>query len=248
MGSSNRRVLTLVGYRTEDVYPDSPLSKTLMRLNRERLLETVPLKNLTQEETIELIKQTFGEQSVSPEFADLIYRRTGGNPFFIEEVLRSLVGDGTIFRTEKKWDRKPIQEIVLPESVKSVLKSRLIKLGPETLSVLTIASVIGSEFEFEVLREVTQTQEDTLLERLEESITGGLISEVPNRKDVFRFADNRIREQLLGDLIRSRRIRYHVKIAEAMEKAYSKVLVNQAETIAAHFSEGGDRSEPSSFR
>ena len=240
MGSSNFQVLTLVAYRTEDVSTDSLLSKMLMKLNRERVLENVSVKNLNSGETTEVIKQTFGEPIVSPEFADLIYNRTGGNPFFVEEVLRSLVDDGTIFRTEKGWDRKPIQEIILPESVKSVLKSRLTKLEPETLNALTMASVIGSDFDFEVLREVTQTQEDALLERLEEGITAGLISEVPNHKDVFRFADNRIRELLLGDLIRSRRIRYHVRIAEAMEKTYSKNLENLAEAIAKHFSEGGD--------
>jgi tetratricopeptide (TPR) repeat protein len=238
--ATNLRVLTGCAYRSEDVQPDSPVYRSLMKFNRQRLLETIQVKNLSKEETIELIKQTFGEQTITPEFADLIYERTGGNPFFVEEVLRSLVEDGTIFRTETKWDRKPIQEIILPESVKSVLKSRLTKLQPETLNLLTMASVVGSEFDFEVLREVTQTQEDTLLKRLEESISAGLISEVPNRKDVFRFADNRIRELLLGELIRSRRIRYHVKIAEAMEKVYSKNLENQAEGIAIHFSEGGD--------
>ena len=82
-----------------------------------------------------------------------------------------------------------------------------------------------------------------MLERLEEGISAGLISEIPNRKDVFRFVDNRIRELLSGNLIRSRRIRYHLKIAEAMEKAYSKNLENQAETIANHFSEGGDTEQ-----
>jgi len=240
MGSSNLRVLTLVGYRTEDVSADSPLSKTSMKLNRERILESVSVKNLNSGETTELIKQTFGEPTVSPEFADLIYNRTGGNPFFVEEVLRSLVEDGTVFRTEKGWDRKPIQEIVLPESVKSLLKSRLTKLQPETLNILTVASVIGSEFDFEVLREVMQTQEDTLLDRIETVVTAGLISEVPGRKDVFRFVDNRIRELLLGDLLQSRRTRYHVKVAEAMEKAYSKNLENRAESIAVQFSEGGD--------
>jgi tetratricopeptide (TPR) repeat protein len=238
--TSNLRVLTACSYRSEDVQSSSPLYQTLMKFNRQRLLETIQVKNLNKEETTELIKQMFGEQAVSPEFGDLVYQRTGGNPFFVEEVLRSLVEDGIVFRTEKKWDRKPIQEIVLPESVRSVLKSRLTKLQPETMNLLTMASVIGPEFDFEVLREVTKTQEDTLLERLEESITAGLISEVPNRKDVFRFADNRIRELLLGDLIRSRQMRYHVRIAEAMEKAYSKNLQNQAETIATHFSEGSD--------
>ena len=238
--TSNLRVLTTCCYRSEDIQPSSPLYQTLMKFNRQRLLETIQVKILSKEETEELIRQTFGEQTISSEFADLIYHRTGGNPFFVEEVLRSLVEDGTIFRTESKWDRKPIQEIVLPESVKSLLKSRLTKLQPETLSILTMASVIGSEFDFEVLREVMQTQEDTLLDRIETAVTAGLISEVPGRKDVFRFVDSRIRELLLGDLLQSRRTRYHVKVAEAMEKAYSKNLENRAESIAAHFSEGGD--------
>ena len=238
--TSNLRVLTVCSNRAEEVQLNSPLYQTLMKFNRQRLLETIQVKNLNKEETAELIRQTFGEQVISSEFADLMYHRTGGNPFFVEEVLRSLVEDGTIFRTESKWDRKPIQEIVLPESVKSLLKSRLTKLQPETLNILTVASVIGSEFDFEVLREVMQTQEDTLLDRIETVVTAGLISEVPGRKDVFRFVDNRIRELLLGDLLQSRRTRYHVKIAEAMEKAYSKNLENRAESIAAHFSEGGD--------
>ncbi len=238
--SNNLRVLTLVGYRTEDVSSDSPLSKMLMKLNRERLLETVQVRDLNKEDTTNFIKQVFREQTVSTEFVDLIFQRTGGNPFFVEEVLRSLVEDGTIFRTEKGWDRKPIQEIVLPLSVRSVLKSRLSRLEPEATSVLIMASVIGSEFEFEVLREVTQTLEDTLLQRLEAAINAGLVFEVPDRKDVFRFADNRIREVLLGDLSRSRRTRYHLKIAEAFEKVYSKTLDIHAEAIANHFVEGGD--------
>ena len=243
MGSSNHRVLTLVGYRSEDVDSNSSLSKTLMKLNRERMLETVSVRSLNLEETIELIKQTFGEETLSPEFADLIYKRTGGNPFFIEEVLRSLVEDGTIFRTKSKWDRKPIQEIVLPESVRSVLKARFTKLQPETLNLLTMASVIGSEFDFEVLREATETPEDMLLKRLEEGISAGLIDEVPNRKDVFRFPDNRIRELLLHDLIQSRRVRHHLRVAEVMVKVYGKNLENQAETIATQFSEGSNTEQ-----
>ena len=238
--ASNLRVLTACCYRSEDVQPDSPLYQSLMKFNRQRLLGTIQVKNLNKEETTELIKQTFGEQTISPEFADLIYGRTGGNPFFVEEVLRSLVEDETIFRTESKWDRKPIQEIVLPESVKSVLKSRLTKLQPETLNVLTMASVIGSEFDFEVLREVSQLEEDALLLRLEKAFSAGLVQQVPRQKSVFKFSDDRIRMLLLSDLIPIRRAKYHLKIAEAMQKVYSKNLEGQAEAIANHFSEGGD--------
>jgi predicted ATPase len=238
--SSNFRVLTACSYRPEHVQPDSPFYQTLMKFNRQHLLETIQVKNLSEEETTELITQTFGEQTISSEFADLVYQTTAGNPYFVEEVLRSLVEDGTIFRTETKWDRKPIQEIIVPQSVKSTLRSRLTKLDPVVVSTLQLAAVTGSEFQFEVLLEVSQMSEDTLFKALEAAISQGLLVEVPHEKGGFRFADNRIRELLLDDLIQVKRARYHVKIAEAMEKVYSKKLDKQAEFIATHFSEGGD--------
>jgi predicted ATPase/class 3 adenylate cyclase len=236
----NLRVLTACAHRPEEVQPDSALYRSLMKLNRQRLLETIQVRSLGKEETIELIKQTFGEQTITSEFADLIYERTGGNPFFVEEVLRSLVEDGTIFRTETKWDRKPIQEIILPESVKSVLKSRLTRLEPETLNVLTMASVVGSEFDFDALREASQLEEEPLLQRLEKAFSAGLVQQVPRQRSIFKFTDKRIRELLLNDLIPIRRARYHLRVAEAMEKVYSKNLEGYAEPIANHFSEGGD--------
>jgi predicted ATPase/class 3 adenylate cyclase len=238
-GTINLRVLTACAYRSEDVQPNSPLHPSLMKFNRQRLLETIQVRSLSKEETTELIKQTFGEQTITPEFADLIYERTGGNPFFVEEVLRSLVEDGTVLRTEKGWDRKPIQELTVPNTVKTILKSRLSKLDPETLDVLVLASVIGLEFDFEVLREVTQIDEDKLLERLETALASGLVRE-PSQKGVFRFVDNRIRELLLDDLSKIRRGKYHQKIAEAMEKTYAKSLDRHAELIASHAYEAGD--------
>ena len=241
----NLRVLTACAYRSEDVRPDSPLNPSLMKFNRQRLLETIQVRSLSKEETVELIKQTFGEQTISPEFADLIYGRTGGNPFFVEEVLRSLVEDGTVFRTEKGWDRKPIQELAVPNTVRTILKSRLSKLDPETLNVLVLASVIGSEFDFEVLREVAQIDEDKLLERLETALASGLVRE-PQR-GVFRFVDNRVRELMLDDLSKIRRGKYHEKIAEAMEKAYAKSLDRHAELIASHAYEADDAERATRF-
>jgi tetratricopeptide (TPR) repeat protein/KaiC/GvpD/RAD55 family RecA-like ATPase len=234
------RVLTLCSYPSNAISTQSPLYQVLMKFNKQRLLETIVVKNLDREETANLIKQIFGEQELSIEFSNLIYERTGGNPFFVEEVLRAMVEDGTIFRTEKGWDRKPIQEIVVPESVKTTLRSRLTKLSSEATSMLTIAAVIGADFDFEVLREVTQENDEPLLQKLESTIAQGLIVEVPHEKSRFRFADNRVRELLLDDLIQIRRARYHLRIAEAIEKVHSRNLERYAPSLAYHFTEGGD--------
>ncbi len=240
-GTGNLPILTICSLPAErDIDATSPLEQTFMKLNKQRLLEKIPLRNLSRIETTELIKQIFGEQTLSADFADLIYKVTDGNPFFVEEVLRSLVDDGTIFRTEKGWDRKPIQELVVPKSVKATLRSRLKFLDQESLNILTWAAVIGGEFDYEVLKEATELPEETLLEKLESVHNAGLVVEAPGSKTVFRFADNRIRELLLDDIIRIRRTRYHLKIAEAMEKVFAGKLDRHAESMAHHFSEAGD--------
>jgi hypothetical protein len=239
--TNNLRVLTVCSSPPQQAAEPSPLEQVFLKLNRERMLEDINVKNLGMPETVELIKATFGEQTVSPEFTDLIYQHTAGNPFFVEEVLRSLVENGTIFRTEKGWDRKPIQGIAIPQTVKNALKARLTKLDQETVNVLTMAAVIGSEFDFQILTAVTQPQGSTLLDRIEKALSSGLILEDEHRQGILTFTDVRVREILLDDLSRLRRTGYHLKIAEAMEKTYAKNLETQAESIAAHYSEAGNK-------
>ena len=126
------------------------------------------------------------------------------------------------------------------QSAKASLRSKLKKLGPEAVGMLTLAAVIGMEFDFAVLRESSQGNEDSVLENLESTIAQGLIVEVPNERSRFMFTDNQLRELLLGDLIQMRRVRYHLKIAESMERAYSKSLEANASVIGYHFAQGGD--------
>jgi len=126
------------------------------------------------------------------------------------------------------------------QSTKSNLQLKLKRIEPQALSMLTVAAVIGPEFDFDVLRESIQENEMVLLEYLESTISHGLIVEVPHEKNRFKFVDNQIRELLLEDLIQMRLVRYHLKIAESMEKVYAKDLDANASVIAYHFGEGGD--------
>jgi len=236
--TSNLHIQTVCSIPPEgEIETKSQLEQVLLKFNKERLLETIPVKGLDKNETSALVKQTFGEATISPQFVDLIYQHTGGNPFFVEEVLRSLVADGTIFRTEKGWDRKPIQDITIPKTVKTALRARLGKLDPEAISMLQWAAVIGFEFDFEVLKEASQISEDVLLQEIETGINQGLLNEIPNEQSRIRFADDRIRELLLEEVIQLKRRRYHQRIAEALEKVYAKNLESNSEMIATHFAQ-----------
>jgi tetratricopeptide (TPR) repeat protein len=240
--TSNLQILTVCSTPPEaEIESKSQLEQVLMKFNKERLLETIPVRGLSKDETTTFVRQTFGEQTISPEFADLIYQRTGGNPFFVEEVLRSLVADGTIFRVEKGWDRKPIQDIVIPKTVKTALKARLSKLDSESMAMLEWAATMGSEFDFDVLKEASQTGEDKLLDQIGTAVSQGLLVEVPNEQSRLRFADERVRELLLEEVIQLKRRRYHLKIAEALEKVYAQNLDSNSEMIATHFAQCGDK-------
>jgi predicted ATPase len=234
------QVLTVCCYRSEDLEPNTPLYDMILSLNKDRLLETISAKSLDREQTVDFIKQIFGDEHVDPEFATLLHQRSGGNPFFVEEVLRSLIEDGIVYRTEKGWEKKPMEDVHIPESVKATLRGRLTKLPPDALNVLTVAAILGSEFEFEVLREISQLDEEILLQRLESAFASGLVEQVPRRGNAFRFNDIRVRELLLDEMMPIRRARYHLKAAEAIEKLYSSSLEHRAEQLAYHFSEGGD--------
>ena len=88
------------------------------------------------------------------EFVDLAFERTHGNPFFIEEVLLSLIEDGSIFWSDEVgcWQRKLISHIDIPTSVKAMIRKRLDRLDEESYAILSVASTSGKEFDFEVLK------------------------------------------------------------------------------------------------
>jgi len=236
----NLRALIVCGIASE-LDANTPIDQTLMKLNQRRLLETISLNGLSKEETARMIRDIFDEKIASPEFTALLYQRTAGNPFFIEEVTRSLTQDGTITRHDRGWERKEIQEITLPKSVKNILKARLAKLDSVSLNALTIAAVIGLEFDFKILLETLQLDEEQLLARIEQAIASGLVLEIPRELNQFKFTDYRVRELLLEDISHTRRAKHHLKIAEAMERNYSKATAERrAEILAGHFLGAGD--------
>ena len=85
------------------------------------------------------------------EFLDLLFDLTDGNPFFVEEVLRSLVGAGDIFHEVGGWNRKPLDELRVPRSVDDAVRRRTAELGPAARDVVALAAVAGRRFDFELL-------------------------------------------------------------------------------------------------
>ncbi len=233
----SERVLVLGTYRDVEVDPDHPLSSALSEMNRERLHQRVLVRGLTPPHMAAMVQSILQtRQPVSDEFRDLIYRETEGNPFFVEEVLKHLVEIGALYIEEGGWQRKPIDEIDVPQSIREVIGRRLKRVSDPCQRVLGLAAVLGRRFRFEVLQAVGELREEELLDALEEGMRAQLVREESDAGEVeYDFVHAVIREVLYDRLSLRRRMTLHQKVGEALERQYAVRIEAVVEDLAHHF-------------
>lgn len=240
-----REPLLLLGaYRDTDIDEMHPLSPVLAELNRERLLQSAQLKRMSFNDVLEMIKQTLEQDDVPREFCELVYEKTRGNPFFVEEVLKSLMEEEVIYREENKWKIREVSRIEFPKTVKSVIKKRISRLDDECQNVLTMASFVGNDFTFEALCVVTGIEENKLLELIEKMLKTGLVKErVIRGEDMYCFADIIVRDVVHEEVSHLRHKKLHSVVGSALEKVYAKKIDEHLGELAYHFLEGGDKEK-----
>ncbi|MCK4761412.1 MAG: protein kinase [Candidatus Aminicenantes bacterium] len=163
--------------------------------------------------------------------------KAGGNPFFIEEVIRSFIDDGVVelrggqFRLTEKID-----SVVIPETIHDVLMGRIDKLDDEARSLLKVASVIGRSFFYKVLSAVTGKTggSDDKLEFLKEV---QLIRQQERRGEVeYIFKQTLVREVVYESILLKTRKTLHQQVAAAIEKVFADKLHEFYGMLALHYS------------
>jgi hypothetical protein len=196
------------------------LPRPLADLRGEAELDTIRLEGLQPAEVAALAAARGGEQSVDGVVVQRLCDETGGNPFFIQELLRT--------PREARDDSARV-----PEAVKHVIGRRLDRLAPVALETLTLAAVLGNDFRLTTLEAIaTDREQEELIESLESAVAAGLIFEDPEEVDRFSFTHAIVRETLYERPIASRRLRLHRRVAEALEVA--PLAVHPAE-LAHHY-------------
>ncbi|MEE9146617.1 MAG: AAA family ATPase, partial [Candidatus Tectomicrobia bacterium] len=222
-------LMVLGTYRDVEVSRRHPLSQTLGSLIREQRFQRVQLPGLAEPEVEQLIQRA-AFVSPPPGLSATIHRRTEGNPLFVTEIIRMLPGGGL----------EGGQDFLtsIPEGVRDAIGRRLNQLSEGCNQVLTVASVIGREFE---LRHLTPLIEDIsgdrVLEVLEEALFARVIEELPQTVGRYQFAHALIQETIAQELSLNRRVRMHARIAEMLEKLYGAEADNHAAELAHHFAE-----------
>jgi len=243
-GVYRESLLLLGAYRDTYVDKKHPLSPVLTELNRERLLQSVPLKRLSLDDVSEMIERILEQEDVSKEFCELVFEKTGGNPFFVEEVIKSLKEEQVIYREDKKWKIKEVTKIEFPETVKDVVKARIDRLSDECQHVLSLASFVGKDFTFEALQGVIGLKEDELRKIVDELLKTGLLTHrVIRGEDVCSFADIIVRDVVHEEVGTFERKKLHGVVGAALEKVYSGKIDDHLGELALHFLEGGDKDK-----
>jgi tetratricopeptide (TPR) repeat protein len=170
-----------------------------------------------------------------------IVEQAGGNPFFIEEVVRSLIDEGAVVINEGSFQvTEKIGTITIPNTINDVLMARIDRLDEETRNLVKIASVIGRNFFHRILSEVASTIEDidSKLSYLKEI---QLIREHRRKKEVeYLFKHVLTQEAAYDSILPLKRKKLHLSVARAIEKVFCERIHEFYGMLAYHCSRAED--------
>jgi class 3 adenylate cyclase/tetratricopeptide (TPR) repeat protein len=201
------------------------------------------LEPLRVDDTREMLRDLAGEDPSLDGLGDLIHARTAGNPFFIEEIVRALAEAGNLEGERGAYGlAHPIEQVVVPTSVQTVLAARIDRLSPTAKRLLQAASVASKEVSERTLEMVSgERQAEDYDAALAELIAGGFLYEAelyPER--VFAFRHPLTREVAYGTQLADQRAVTHAATARALIELNPDRHDELAALIASHMEEGGE--------
>jgi DNA-binding CsgD family transcriptional regulator/tetratricopeptide (TPR) repeat protein len=233
-------LLVVATYRDVEVGPQHPLEETLRELVRERMVDEIVLRDLPPVGAAALMCACLGVDHLADDLVQLVYARTAGNPFFVEEVLKALVEQGALRKVDGQWQRKAIADVEVPRSVRSVVGQRVGRLTHPAQETLRVASALGEEFALDELQRVSDQTEADVLDNLDAALEAKLIVERPaGTAERYAFAHALIQHTLYAQLPSHRLRRLHQRVGEALQALRGVRAVPAAE-LARHFRLAGE--------
>ena len=230
----SERLLICLTLRAEETQGE--VLERRRRISRNEIFHELSLSRLTRDELKQWIEGAFHRQDVGREFLAFLYRHTEGNPLFVVQVLRTLVDEGAIWYTGDRWEWRPVSELRLPVAISDLISRRLSRLSPESHTLLTVAAVIGREFDIDLALEAGAGTEDELLDAIDEGVRAAVLQQSAERGgDRYSFTHEKMAE-VLRDSANSRRLRkVHESVARARERRTPEALSE----IAVHYDAAG---------
>jgi predicted ATPase/class 3 adenylate cyclase len=205
-------------------------------------VQQIALAPLGAEAIRELLGDLLGRDPSTAGLADAIHARSGGNPFFAEEIVRSLIESGQL-QGERGRHRlvTPVEKLAVPGSVQALLAARIDRLPEREKRVLQAAAVIGKEFRGPILEQVIELGPNELAESLAALRSAEFVYEeslYPVAE--YSFKHPLTQEVALASLLSERRRAAHAAVARATEAFDADRLDERAALLAHHYEEAGE--------
>lgn len=215
--------LTLYNYRPEFAFHEGGIRE-------------IRLSELSGSDTRDLVESLLQDTKIPDALVRLLGERTNGNPFFMEEIVNSLLENNVLARQNGDWTLTgDFDATAMPTTIRGVIASRIDRLDGDRRRILQEASVIGREFMFTVLSQVSG-EAAGLADELTALESADLIRKRDAEPDLeYLFKHALTQEVAYQGLLRSKRQELHRRVAQAMEKLLGDRSREYAESIAYHF-------------
>ncbi len=219
------RILAIGAFRPTDLKTRAKIAEIVGQLIREAA--TLPLVGLDETEVACLVRETAG---VSPaaNLLSTLHRATRGNPFFVAEVARLLSADG-------RWHEPGASgtgSLGIPDGVREAIHRRLAVLGDDERRTLSVAAVIGSDFDLAPLGKASGLDRESLLAALARPLALGIVVKASGR---YGFSHGLVRETLYDEIDSTRRAELHARIGKGLEEVHGGDLEEHLAELAHHF-------------
>ena len=197
------------------------------------------IHDLSPTDAQSMVESLLKTETIPSPLGLFIRDRVEGNPFYLEEIINSLIETEVLIRDDGSWElKRPLTEKDIPGTVHGIITARLDRMERETRHVLQEASVIGRAFLYEILKRISELKDqiDRSLDNLERADLIRTRSLQPDLEYIFKHALTQ--EEVYNGLLETERQQIHEKIAFAMEGLFRDRLHEYYETLAYHFKEG----------
>jgi len=233
--SISEHVYFFATYRVEEIR-HAPAATLLGVWAREKLYGQIRLSPLNEAQAARLLETMMG--AVSPPTVKFIYHESGGNPFYMEELLRELERQRKIFWNGKEWIFQKDQEFTIPSSIEETISRKLRFLNPEVKNILEAMAVYGQEFNPELIALASRRNVGEILDALDELFRLGFIKE--RASDLYFFSEDIVRQIIYRKIARADLVKHHRAVGEAIENFHRNALPDYAEQLAQHFTIAND--------
>jgi tetratricopeptide (TPR) repeat protein len=202
-------------------------------------MREIELGALSPRQAGQMVASLLADDDPSGDLVQFVVERTDGNPFFIEEIINSLIETGTLVEAEDGWDTVgSLTDADLPTSVRGVIAARIDRLDVDRRRVLREASVVGRQFLYEVIRRVA-TVTATLDPSLADLEHADLIRERSDPDLEYFFKHALTQDVAYEGLLKKERVELHGRAAAAIEAQFAERLGEVTETLAYHYTQAG---------